>query len=68
LVAALTIGTLPVAVIESPLGALLVPAIGAPPLPRSGLLAAGQAAIALPAITSRAEKENRTAFATQANP
>jgi hypothetical protein len=68
LTAALAIGALPVAVIESPLRTLLVPAIGAPPLLYSGSLAADQAAIPLPAITMRAEKEHGAAFAADANP
>jgi hypothetical protein len=68
LAAALAIRALPVAVIESPLGTLLVSAIGAPPLPYSGLLATDQAAIPLPAITMGAEKEHPAAFAAEANP
>jgi hypothetical protein len=66
--AAFAISALPVAVIESPFGTLLVPAIGAPPLLDSGLLTASQAAIALPAITARAEKEHCPAFIAEANP
>ena len=64
----LPILTLPVAMIESSLGALLMPTIGASPLMEPGLMAAGQAAIALPAVTVRAEKEHSAAFVTQANP
>jgi hypothetical protein len=66
--AALAIHTLSVTVIESPLGTLLVSAIGAPPLPYSGLLATNQAAIPLPTITMGAEKEHPAAFAAEANP
>jgi hypothetical protein len=68
LAAALAIGTLPVAVIEAPLGTLLVSTIGAPPLLYSGLLATGNTAIALPAIAVRAEEKYRAAFSAQANP
>jgi hypothetical protein len=57
LATALAIGTLPIAVIEPPLGTLLVPAIGTPPLLDSGLLTAGQATVTLPAITVRAEEK-----------
>jgi hypothetical protein len=67
LAAALAISTLPVAMIESPLGTLLVPAIGSSPLIEPGLLAAGQAAIALPVITVGAEKEYRAACAAEAS-
>jgi hypothetical protein len=66
--AAFAIGTLPVSVIKSPFGTLLVPAVGASPLLDSGLLAASQAAIALPAITVRADKEHGPAFVAEANP
>lgn len=64
----LPILTLPVAMIEPSLRALLAPAIGASPLLEPGLLATGQAAIALSAIAVRAEKEHRTASAPYANP
>ena len=64
----LPILTLPVAMIESSFGALLMPTISASPLAQPGLLAAGQAAIALSAITMRAEKKHSAAFAAQANP
>jgi hypothetical protein len=64
---ALPILTLPVAMIEPSLGALLMPAIGTAPLTKPGLLAAGQAAITLTTVTVRAEKEQGTAFLTQAN-
>ena len=64
----LPILTLPVAMIESSFGALLMPTISTSPLPQPGLLAAGQAAIALPAVAMRAEKKHRAALAAQANP
>jgi hypothetical protein len=64
----LPILTLPVPMIESSLGALLVPTIGTSSLAEPGLMAAGQAAIALPTVTVRAEKEYGAAFVTQANP
>lgn len=50
MLAAFAVGTLPVAVIEPPFGTLLVSPIGAPTLLDSGLLTAGQAAIALTAV------------------
>ena len=59
---------LTVAMIEPSFRTLLVAAVGAAPLAKSGLLAAGQAAVALSAITVRAEKESRAAFAGQAKP
>jgi hypothetical protein len=64
----LPIFTLPVAMIEPPLGTLLMPAIGTASLMKPGLLAAGLAAIPLPAITVRAEKKHGAAFLAQANP
>jgi hypothetical protein len=60
--------TLSVAMIKPSLRTLLVPAIGASALLDSGLLATGQAAIALSAITLRAKKEHRAAFATHTSP
>ena len=48
--------------------ALLVSAIGATPLMEPGLLAAGEAAIALSAITARAEEKDREAFLARASP
>jgi len=52
--AALTVLLLPVAMIEPSFRTLLVSAIGTTPLMEPGLLAAGKAAIALPAVTVRA--------------
>ncbi len=45
-----------------------VPAIGAAMLTQPRLLTAGEAAIALSAVTSGTDKEHRMAFAAQANP
>ena len=58
---------LAVAMIEASFQAPLVSAIGTAP-PPPGLIAAGQAAIALPAVTMGTEKENGAAFTAQANP
>jgi hypothetical protein len=60
--------SLAVAVIELPFGAFLVASVGAPPLLASGLLAAWIAAVAVSAITVRADEENRVAAWTKANP
>ena len=54
--------------VEPSFRALLVPAIGAPPLLQPCLLAAGDAAIALPAIAMRAEEEDGATVAAEANP
>jgi hypothetical protein len=54
--------------IELPFGALLVASIGAPPLLAAGLLAALLAAVAMSAIAVCADKENRVAALTKANP
>ena len=59
---------LAIAMIELPFGALLVAAIGPPPLLAAGLLAALVAAVAVPAIAMRADEENRVAALTKANP
>jgi len=48
--------------------AVLVTAVGAAALIESGLITAGEAAIALPAVTARTEIEHRSAFTDQANP
>jgi len=66
--AALTIRPLPVAVIESPFRALLMSAVGAPPLLEPRLVTATEAAISLAAITVATEKKDRAAFAAAANP
>jgi hypothetical protein len=59
---------LTITMIELPFGALLVAAIGAPPLLAAGLLAALFAAVAMSAIAVSADKENRVAALTKANP
>jgi hypothetical protein len=53
--------------IELPFGALLVAAIGAPPLLAAGLPAALVATVAVSAITVRADEENRVAALAKAN-
>ena len=53
--------------IELPFGALLVASVGAPPLLLAGLLAALVAAVAVSAVTVRADEENRVAALTKAN-
>jgi hypothetical protein len=58
---------LAVAMIELPFGALLVAAIGAPPLPAAGLLAAFVATVAVSAIAVRADEENRVAALAEAS-
>ena len=55
---------LAIAMIEPPLSALLVASVGAPPLPAASLLAA----IAMSAVTVRADVENRLAALTKAKP
>jgi hypothetical protein len=59
---ALAILPLPVTVIESPLRTLLVTAVGAASLTESRLLSTSEAAVALTAIASGAQKEERAAF------
>ena len=59
---------LAIAMIEPSFGAPLVAPVGGPPLLVAGLLAAGGAAVAVSAITVRADEENRVALWTQANP
>ena len=54
--------------VEPPFGTLLVPAVGAALLTEACLLAAGETAIALPAITVGTQKEQPAAFAVQTNP
>ena len=49
--------SLPVAMIEPSLGTLLMAAIGATPLMEAGMMTAGEAAIALSAITVGTEEE-----------
>jgi hypothetical protein len=64
---ALPIFPLPVSMIGPSCRTLLVAAIGATPLTEPGLVAAGQAAIAMSAITVGTEKKDRAAFAAQTN-
>jgi len=59
---------LPVAMIEPPFRAVLVSPVGQAPLTATGLLAAGETAIALAAITVGAQKKERAAFTAQAKP
>jgi hypothetical protein len=68
LTAAAAIFPLTIAMIQPALGALLVAAVGASPLPAPGLLAALGAAVAVSAITVRADEENRLARLPKANP
>lgn len=63
----LPVPSLPVAMIEPPFLALLMPPIGTSPLTEAGLLAALGTAIAVPAITVRADEENRVTLVAQAN-
>jgi hypothetical protein len=65
---AASVRLLAIAMIELPFGALLVASVGAPPLLLAGLLAALVAAVAVSAVTVRADEENRVAALTKANP
>lgn len=65
---ALTVLLLAVAMIEPPLGTLLVAAIGRTMLTQAGLPAASPAAIALPTVTMRAQEKHRAAFAGMTKP
>jgi hypothetical protein len=58
---------LPVAMVESSFRALLVTTVGAAPLPAPGSLAAGQAAIAVSAVTMHADEEHRATVGDRAN-
>jgi hypothetical protein len=64
----LTVGTLPVAMIEPALQTLLVPAVSRAVLPEPGLDAASRAAIALPAVAARTNPEHRLASLAATNP
>jgi len=66
--AALTILPLPVPVIESPFRALLMSAVGAPPLMEPSMVPATEAAVELTAITAGTEKKDRAALAAATNP
>lgn len=52
--------------IEPPFQTLLVPAIGASPLPQPGLMAAGETAITLSPITVGTQEEQSATFAEKA--
>ena len=65
---ALPVLPLTVAMIPPSFRTVLVTAVGTAALMESGLITAGEAAIALSAVTVRAEIEHRSAFAAQANP
>jgi hypothetical protein len=54
--------------VESPFGALLVPAIGTTPLIHACVTAAHDTAIALTAVTTRAEEKQRAACAVETEP
>jgi len=60
--------TLAIAMIESPFGTPLVAPVGGPSLLPAGLFAAWDAAVAVSAITVRADEENRLAPLPQAKP
>ena len=62
------VATLAVAMVESAFRALLVPAIGTTFLMNTHLIAADTAAIALAAVATAAEKEQRAAFAVETEP
>jgi len=55
-------------VVEPAFRTLLVPPVGASPLPASGGLPAGEAAIALSAVAMRTDEEQRQACAAETNP
>jgi len=59
---------LPVAMIEPPFRALLVPPVGTPPLTTACELAALRAAITVSAIAVRADEENRETPWSKTNP
>jgi hypothetical protein len=58
---------LSVAMVGPSLAALLIAPVGGPPLLAAGLFTAVGAAVAVAAVTVRADKENRMALSTQAN-
>jgi hypothetical protein len=58
---AATIGALPVAMIQPAFGAPLMASVGSPMLLATGLTPALRAAVALAAITARANPEKRSA-------
>ena len=54
--------------IELAFGTLLVALVDAPPLPAAGSIAALRAAVAMAAVTVRADEENRLAALPKAKP
>ena len=66
LTAAAPVLTLAVTMIESPFATLLVAPVGAPPLLETGLFAAWGAAVAVSAVTMRADEEHPLATLTKA--
>jgi hypothetical protein len=63
----LAVLALPVAMIEPPFQALLVPPVGTPPLTPACELAALRAAITVSAITVRADEESHVTLWSEAN-
>jgi hypothetical protein len=59
---------LPIAMIEPSLGTPLVASVGGSPLLAAGMFAALGTAVAVSAVTVRADEENRLAALTKANP
>ena len=64
----LAVLALPVAMIEPSFLALLAPPVGTPPLTEAGKLTALRAAIAVPAITVRADEKCRATLWPEADP
>jgi len=65
---ALAVVLLPIPVVESAFGTLLITAVGRPVLPAPGFSAARRAAIALSAIAMCTNPEHRLASLTATNP
>ncbi len=65
---AMPVGALPVAMIEPPFFAPLMPPVGVAPLLKAGLPAALRTAIAMPAVAVRADVENDVAVRPAARP
>lgn len=62
------VGALPVAMVEPSFFAALIPVIGSAPLIQPGLQAALRAAVAMPAITVRADVEDDVTMLPAARP
>ena len=62
------VGALPVTMVQPPFFTSLMPLIGAAPLIHAGLVPAHGAAIAVPAITMRADVEDRMTMQPAARP